>query len=150
MKTNILRIALLAFLLVTGAVAQEQHAPDQSQMPMNGTNGMCGMMMSHMTDMTAGHQDAAKIVEQLQKNLAAIQAEKKPAAQKEKLAEQAALLKDLAAKLNTQNQMMNMMGGQTGGAMPGMQMPGTQTPGMQMQGMPCGNMNMNVTPPKKD
>ena len=127
MKTNILRIVLPAVLLVTGAVAQEQHAPDHSQLPMSGMDGMCGMTMSHMTDMTAGHAEAAKIVEQLQNNLAAIQAEKKPAAQKEKLAAQAALLKDLAAKLNTQSQMMTMM-----------------------QGLQCGDMNRNMTPPKKD
>src|SRR5580698_9282420 len=106
MKTGIFRIALPALLLITGAVAQDLHGPDHSQMPMGGMNGMCGMMMSHMTDTAAGHAEAAKIVEQLQQNLAAIQVEKRPAAQKEKLAAQAAMLKDLAAKLNAQSQMM--------------------------------------------
>ncbi|HYA16118.1 MAG TPA: hypothetical protein VEF06_01560 [Bryobacteraceae bacterium] len=152
MKNNFLRFALPAVLLMTGAVAQEQHGPDHSQMPMNGMGGMCGMMMSHMTDMTAGHQEAARIVEQLQKNLTAIQAEKKPAAQKEKLAAQAALLKDLAAKLEAQNQMMTMMQGHMQG-MGAMQCCGGAGGG-NAGGCCGGNMstgccgNMSTNPPK--
>jgi len=118
-------------------------------MPMGGMSGMCGMMMSHMTDMTAGHAEAAKIVEQLQKNLTAIQAEKKPAAQKEKLAAQAAMLKDLAAKLNAQNQTMTMMQGHMQN-MPGMMMQGGAMQCGEGGAGCCGNMNMGTTPPKKD
>jgi len=146
---HILRIALPALLLMTGAFAQEEHSSDHAQMPMNGMGGMCGMMMSHMKDMTAGHAEAAKIVEQLQTNLAAIRAEKKPAAQKEKLAAQEAMLKDLAAKLNAQSQMMSMMGSHMGGMMPGMMMQGGMQCGDGGAGC-CGNMNMSTNPPKKD
>jgi uncharacterized coiled-coil protein SlyX len=109
MKHNkFLKIALPVLLFATGAVAQDQHEPDHGQMQMN---GMHGMMMSHMQGMSTGNAEAAKIVDQLQKNLAAMQADKKSGGLKAKLAEQETLLKDLQAKLAAQSNMMGMMNG---------------------------------------
>ena len=105
MRNLILTIALPAVLFVTAGVAQEPH--DMSKM-----GGECATMMSHMKGMMAGHDDAAKIVDQLQQNVAAMQAEKKAGPLKEKLAAQAALLKDLQGKFEGQSKMM-------GGMMPG-------------------------------
>ena len=114
MKNLLLTIGLPAVLFVTGAVAQDPH--DMSKM-----SGECNMMMSHMNGMMAGHGDAAKIVDELQKNVVAMQAEKKSGPLKEKLAAQAAMLKDLQAKLDAQSHMM--------GNMPGMQHDGKMMPG---------------------
>jgi hypothetical protein len=104
MKSLFLKIALPVAMLAAGAMAQEPH--DAATHDTSKMGGECGMMMSHMNGMMEGHGDAAKIVDQLQKNVAAMQAEKKSGAMKEKLAAQAALLKDLQARLDGQSPMM--------------------------------------------
>ena len=64
-----------------------------------------------------GQNETGKLVEQLLQNLAAIEAEKDPAALKTKLAEHGALLKEFQAKVQHQGHMMEMMQHMMGGGM---------------------------------
>jgi hypothetical protein len=120
MKAAIVTIAALG-LFVAGAAAQhEGHHSDQApaQAGMTGPNA-CGPMMSQMPSMMMGQTDSWKLVEELQKSLAAIEAEKDPAALKAKLAEHGALLKQLQAKVLSQSHRMEMMQHMMSGSMMG-------------------------------
>ena len=103
-------------LFVTGAWAQhEEHHPDQAVPPAGKTEtGKTGGMMSG--GMMMGQTETGKLVEQLLKSFAAIEAEKNPVALKEKLAEHSSLLKELQARVQTQSHMMDMMQRMMGGS----------------------------------
>ena len=61
--------------------------------------------------MMVGQNETGKLVGQLVKSFAAIEAEKAPAALKTKLVEHGSLLTDLQTKIQTQSYMMDMMDG---------------------------------------
>jgi hypothetical protein len=110
-KTVLVGFAAAIGVLVTGAAAQhEEHHKDQAsaQAGKSGSNA-CGPMMSQMPSMMTGQTETEKLVDELQKSLAAIEAEKDPASLKAKLAEHSALLKQLQAKAQSQSRMMDMM-----------------------------------------
>jgi hypothetical protein len=68
-----------------------------------------GMMM--------GQNETGKLVEQLMKSFAAIEAEKDPAVLQAKLAEHGSLLEELQTKVQAQSHMMDMMQQMMGGSM---------------------------------
>ena len=116
MRTRTILAAIIgAGTLLTGAVAQ------QEEHQSTGCGNMAGMAccsnMPGMSEMMPGNGETAKLVDQLSQSLAAIEAEKDPAALQQKLAAHGALLKELQTKLQTQAQMMHQhMGGMmTGG-----------------------------------
>jgi hypothetical protein len=127
MKTRNMVIAIAAAtgLFVTGAVAQhEEHHKDQAAPASASTSastvdkadtGKTGGMMSG--GMMMGQNETGKLVDQLMKSFAAIEAEKDPAALKEKLAEHGSLLKELQTKVQSQSHMMDMMQHMMGGSM---------------------------------
>jgi hypothetical protein len=96
---------------------QDQAAPAADQAGGGKMGGMMGGMMSG--NMMMGQNETGKLVEQLMQNLAAMEAEKDPAALKTKLAEHSALLKELQAKVQRQGHMMEMMQHMMGGMMAG-------------------------------
>jgi len=103
-------------LFVTGAWAQhEEHHQDQAApaAAQNGTGKAGGMMSGGMM---MGQNDTAKLVEQLTKSFAAMEAEKDPTALKAKLAAHGVLLNELQAKVQAQSHMMDMMQHMMGGA----------------------------------
>jgi hypothetical protein len=67
--------------------------------------------------MMMGQNDTAKLVDQLTKSFAAIEAEKNPTARKKKLAAFGVLLKELQAKVQAQSHMMDMMQHMMAGSM---------------------------------
>ena len=108
-KTMALAIAAATGLLVTGAVAQhEEHHQDQAAPPADkadaGKTGgmmsgeMMSQMMSQMPPMMMGQNDTAKLVDQLTKSFAAIEAEKNPTARKKKLAEHGVAAQGIASE----------------------------------------------------
>ncbi|MEO5925504.1 MAG: hypothetical protein ABIR70_16910 [Bryobacteraceae bacterium] len=68
-----------------------------------------GMMADHMSDMKGEHREMAQLVEKITQSFAAIQAEKDPAVLSKKLADHAALLKQLDAKVQAGTKMMEKM-----------------------------------------
>ena len=120
-KTMALAIAAATGLLVTGAVAQhEEHHPDQAAPPVDKVDaGKMGGMVSGnmMPQMMMGQNDTAKLVDQLTKSFAAIEAEKNPTARKKKLAAFGLSLKELQAKVQAQSHMMEMMQHMMAGSM---------------------------------
>jgi len=128
MKTRTMLVAAVvaAGLFVTGAVAQhEEHHNDQATPPADkadtGKTGgmMSGAMMNQMPKMMMGQNETGKLVDQLTRSFAAIEAEKDPAALKAKLAEHGALIKELQTKVQSQSHMMDMMQHMMGGSMMG-------------------------------
>lgn len=131
MKTRTIVVAAVVAtgLFVTGAVAQhedlhnDQATPPADKADTGKTGGMTsGNMMTQMPKMMVSQTEIGKLVDQLTKSFAAIEAEKDPAALKAKLGEYGALLKELESKVQSQSHMMqhvmggSMMGGtQTGG-----------------------------------
>src|ERR1700680_955678 len=112
-RTMVVTLTVAAALLVTGAAAQhEEHHKDQ-------TSALADKMMSQMPRMTMEQNEAGKLVDQLIRSYAAIEAEKDPAALKEKLAEHGALLKELQTRVQGQSHMMEMMQHMMGGSMMG-------------------------------
>lgn len=131
-KSMLVAVAVATGLLVTGAVAQhEEHHQDQAAPPADKTDTgktggmMSGNGMSQMPQMMMGQNETGKLVDQLTKSFAAIEAEKDLAALREKLAEHGLLLKELQAKVRAQSHMMDMMQHMMGGSM----MDGTKTGG---------------------
>ena len=118
MRTRNLAAAMVVGtgLFMTGAWAQhEEHHQDQATpAAAQSKSGKAGGMMSG--GMMMGQNETGKLVEQLLKSFAALEAEKDPAAFKEKLAAHGALLKELQAKVQTQSHMMDMMQHMMGGA----------------------------------
>ncbi len=120
MKTRTMIMTAAFGLLVGGAAAQhEEHHEGQAPPQTKPGSNMCGPMMSQMPSMMTGQTETGKLVDELQKSLAAIEAEKDPAALKVKLAEHSALLKQLQAKVQGQAHMMDMMQHMMGGSMMG-------------------------------
>jgi len=131
-RTMVAAVAVATGLFVTGAVAQhEEHHSDQGTPPAEksdtGKMGgmMSGNMMTQMPKMMMGQTETGKLVDQLVKSFAAIEAEKDPAALKATLAEHGGLLKELQTKVQSQSRMMDMMQHMMGGSMMG----GTATGG---------------------
>lgn len=126
MKTKLMIVGLAASaaLFITAASAQhEEHQGNQaaSSMPcgsmmsgdQTGANkmpggAMQGNMMSHMM---ADQKETGQLVEQLQKSFASLQGEKDPAVRSKIMAEHGDLIKQLQTKLQSHQQMMQMMGG---------------------------------------
>jgi hypothetical protein len=128
----VIAIAIAMGLFVTSVVAQhEEHHKDQAAPPVDKTDTgktggtMSGNMMSQMPQMMMGQNETGKVIDQLMKSFAAIEAEKDPAALKEKLAEHGSLLKELQTKVQAQSHMMDMMQHMMGGTTMG----GTKTGG---------------------
>ena len=116
----IVTIAMGQFL--TSAMAQhEDHQHGQAATPADKSDtGKPGAMMSggmmSMPQMMKEQEETVKLVEQLTKSFAAIEAEKDPKILKEKLAEHGALLKELEAKVQGHAQKMEMMHHMMGGS----------------------------------
>lgn len=116
MRTIAGTIFVASSLFVTAAVAQhEGHHPDQAadtaEKADTGKSGgmMSGGMKTQMPKMMARQTETAKLVDQLSKSLAAIEAEKDPAALKGELAEHATLLNQLQTIVQAQSHKMEMM-----------------------------------------
>jgi hypothetical protein len=121
-KSFLIAIAIATGLLVTGAVAQHEEHHQDPAAPLSDKAGktggeMSGDVMSQMPQIIIGQGETAKLVDQLTKSFAAIEAEKDSAKLKEKLAEHGSLLKELQTKVQAQTHMMermqHMMGGTT-------------------------------------
>jgi len=107
-------------LLVTGAVAQrEEHQHgDQAAPAVERTDtAKIGGMMSQMPQMMTTQKQTAKLVSEITTSFAAIEAEKDPAALKQKLVAHGALLKELQAKIDAHSALMEMMQHMMGGSM---------------------------------
>src|SRR5438067_63778 len=98
-RTVILTLALAMALAATGALAQHEHHQDQASTPAAG----------NMDNMMMGHQEIAKLVDQLAASFAGIESEKDPAVLNEKLAAHGILLKQLQAKMQSHSPMMGGM-----------------------------------------
>jgi hypothetical protein len=113
--------AVATGLFITGASAQhEGHTGQPAPSPAPSTDktdkadtgkmgGMMSQMQKMMLQMMMDQAATSKLVEQLIQGLAAIEAEKDPAALQAKLAEQEALLKELQTKVQAHSQMMEKM-----------------------------------------
>ena len=120
--TLIVVSAVAIGLFVTGAAAQhEEHHPDQGSPQAGKTDSKAGKMMAGnmMPQMMMGQNDTGELVDRLLKSFAAIEAEKDPAAFRDKLSEHGALLKELQTKVQAQSHMMEMMQHMMGGSMMG-------------------------------
>lgn len=120
MKTLMLALAVATGLLVARLPAQhEGHHPEAAPPAADQTDvkkpaemkgkEMKGKMMGGMAGGMMGQADTAKLVDQLAKSFAAMEAETDPAALKAKMAEHGALLKELQAKVAGQSNKMEMM-----------------------------------------
>lgn len=125
-RTILVAAAVTAGLFVTGAVAQhEEHHQDQvtptaDKADISKSGGMMsGNMMTQMPKMMMGQTETGKLVDQLTKSLAGIEAEKDPAALKAKLAVHGALLKELQTNVQSQSHIMDMMQHMMAGSMMG-------------------------------
>jgi hypothetical protein len=110
-RNMVIAVAVAAGLFVTGAVAQHEEHHDQAAPPADKADTKTGGMMAGkmMPQMMMGQNETGKLVDQLIKSFAAIEAEKDPAALKAKLAEHSALLKELQTKVQGQAHRMEMM-----------------------------------------
>lgn len=122
MRSVLVTAAIAAGFCVSGALAQ--NGQDQASTPAGKSAG-CGQMMSQMHcmmmgQMMTGQAETAKLVDELQKSLTAIEAaQNDPAVFKAKLAEHGELLKQLQAKVQDQSRMMDMMRHMMSGSMMG-------------------------------
>jgi hypothetical protein len=126
-KTIVISAIATLGLLVTGAIAQhEEHHQDQTAPPastadagktsgMMSGNMMAGGMMAQMPKMMAGQAETGRLADQLRKSFAAIEAEKNPAARREKLERHGELLRALQENVQNQARMMDMMHQTMGG-----------------------------------
>lgn len=112
MITASILASALSIFAVGGAVAQhEEHHPqnqtaqDQSKLGTTG-GGMMGQMMSH-------HQQMTGLMNKLMESMKAIEAEKDPAALKQKLAEHRALLEQMHSQMMQQGGMMQSLSGKS-------------------------------------
>src|ERR1700682_287494 len=102
-RTMVVTLTVAAALFVTGAAAKhEDHHKDQA-------SALPDKMMSQMPRMMMEQNETGKLVDQLMRSYAAIEAEKDPAALQEKLAGHGALLKELQTRVQGQSHMMEMM-----------------------------------------
>jgi hypothetical protein len=103
----VISVAMATGVFATGALAQhEGHQPNQTAPPADkaGPHSMAGMMAEMQ-----GQQEAVRLVDRSLASLDAIEAEKDPAALREKLAAHRALLKELQAKIEAQSSRMEKM-----------------------------------------
>ena len=115
-KTLVCSFAALALLAAEAAAQHEGHHPEEAAPPQAQKAAEAPAEHQMMGQMMADRAEIAKLVDELAKNFAAIEAEKDPAALKAKLAEHGKLLKELQAKLQAESKMMEhmhqmMMGG---------------------------------------
>jgi hypothetical protein len=106
---------LVGCKFVTSAFGQhEEHHQDQAVPAADRTDAnKAGGMMSG--GMMMGQNETGKLIEQLMKSFAAIEAEKDSTALKAKLAEHGSLLKELRTKTQAQSHMMDVMQHMMGG-----------------------------------
>lgn len=124
-RNKLIAIAAAMGLSATGSLAQhEEHYRDPATpAATQSESGKAGTMMSGGIMM--GQNETGKLMEQLIKNFAAIEAEKDPTAVKAKLARHGALLKELQATVQAQSHMMDVMQHMmVGSMMDGMMMDG--------------------------
>lgn len=135
MKTRnvVVGVVAVAGLFMNGALAQhEEHHKDQAPSPSASagdkidTGKPDGMMSGGMM---MGQNETGKLVDQLMKSFAEIEAEKDPKALQAKLAEHGSLLKELETKVQAQSYMMDMMQQMMGGSMRNGKMKGGATTG---------------------
>jgi hypothetical protein len=108
MKTIMLALAVTSGLLIATLGAQSGTDTTKAGQMMPGKM-MSGGMMSQMPQMMMGQNETSKLVDQLAKSFAAMEAEKDPVALRTKLTEHGALLKELQTKVQAQSHMMEMM-----------------------------------------
>lgn len=126
--TIVFAAVVTAGLFMTGAVAQHQeYHQDQAATPADKTD--TGQTGGIMPQMMMGQNETAKLVDQVVKSFAAIEAEKDPTALKAKLVKHNALLKELQAKVQAQSHMMDMMQRMMQNMMGGSMMGGAATGG---------------------
>lgn len=103
-------LACVSFLIAGGLVAQQQTTPSPNtkqqmkakmQEKMKG-GGMMGQMMAQREEMS-------QLMSKLKDSMTAVKSEKNPGALQTKIAEHAALLDTLAAKMSAQQSMMDNM-----------------------------------------
>ncbi len=121
LTASILAVTVLA-LVISSAAQKSQQNPqgetiqDESKPGMMSRGGMMGqgqgMMGDMMGQMRIHHQQMSELMNKLMQSMTAIRNEKDPAALKSKLAEHAALLKEMHDKMMQQGNMMGRMSGQ--------------------------------------
>ena len=99
----------IMILFSTLALAQQGTPPPGNSGPM-GRRMMGGQMM--MGQMTTQHQEMSQLMSKMMQSMTAINAEKDPAKLKALLAEHAALMDQMHAKMMSQGNMMHDMAGQ--------------------------------------
>jgi hypothetical protein len=116
MKTTIAAIVLTfsMFTLLAFPQTAQQNAspPAQTNGGMMGQSQMMGgqgqaMMGQYMNQMLARHQQMSELMNKLTESMAAMQAEKNPAALATKMAEHRALIEQMQKLMNTQGGMMS-------------------------------------------
>ena len=116
-NTITVTVGVILALFAGGMLAQDapKSAPQSTQqMKAKMQEKMKGGGMGMMGQMMAGHDEISKLVTQLKESAAAMRAEKDPAALQTKLAQHAALIDQLQAKMSAQHSMMQgMMQGAT-------------------------------------
>jgi NADH pyrophosphatase NudC (nudix superfamily) len=103
-----LSLAIVTFFSTLALAQQGTPAPGNSG-PM-GRRMMGGQMM--MGQMTTQHQEMSQLMSKMMQSMTAINAEKDPAKLKALLAEHAALMDQMHAKMMSQGNMMHDMAGQ--------------------------------------
>jgi hypothetical protein len=120
MRIELTAISALALILAASTIGGAAHSSpqtsqgqnaQQSQPGMMGQGMMGGGMMGMMGQMTSHHQQMTTLMAKLMDSMAAIQNEKDPAALKAKLADHAALLKQMHDQMMQQGNMMQSMSG---------------------------------------
>ncbi|MGA2716452.1 MAG: hypothetical protein ABSG41_25435 [Bryobacteraceae bacterium] len=105
-RTLFIAIAIATGLFVTGAAAQHEGHNNQTSPQADNSDSAKTGDMPGMHRMMMGQNEASKLVDQLAKSFAAIEAEKDPAALREKLAEHGKLLKELESTIDAQSRRM--------------------------------------------
>jgi hypothetical protein len=118
-----LALILAASTLGGGGQSSQQDSQDQNakqyQPGMMHQHMMGGGMMGTMGQMAGRHQQMTTLMNKLMESMTAIQNEKDPTALKAKLAEHAALLKQMHDQMMQQGGMMQSMSGQIRANYPG-------------------------------
>jgi hypothetical protein len=103
MKTvGVVTLAAVLSIFGLAAVAQQQQQPGPMGGSMMGMMGMMGQMGNH-------HQQMMEDINKLMQSMSAIEAEKDPAALKQKLAAHRALLEQMRSQMMQQGEMMQHM-----------------------------------------
>ncbi len=102
-QTSVIAVTLAAALLLAGGPAVAQHAGHD---PAGSAATASPDMMAQHQKMMAQHQEIGKLIDELAKDLAALQNENDPAQLKKKLAEDSARLTELQSKFQAASGMM--------------------------------------------